>query len=124
MNLSGRHASVAQAGSRPFPSTQLHRAHELEVIVIGICEGRDPVGRLLSYVVGLANDFGAGRPELLEVSLDVLALDVEDEPAGSRVLAFDLVVRADRYPSTADLPSVIAPLRHGGLAEDLRVVIH
>src|SRR5438270_160344 len=62
-------------------------------------------------------------PELLKVPLDVLALDVEDEPAWRRVLALDLVVGADRYPSAADLPAVIAPLRHGGLAEDLRVVI-
>src|SRR5919197_1884261 len=102
---------------------QLHRAHELEVVVVGVGEGRDPVGRLLSDVVWLANDFGACSPELLKVPLYVLALDVEDEPARRRVLALYLVVGADRYPSAADLPAVIAPLRHGGVAEDLRVVI-
>src|SRR5207302_2776793 len=74
-------------------------------------------------VVWLANDFGACSPELLKVPLYVLALDVEDEPAWRRVLALDLVVGADRYPSASDLPAVIAPLRHGGLAEDLCVVI-
>src|SRR5437016_3130217 len=102
---------------------RLHRAHELEIVVVGIGEGRDPIGRLLSDVVWLANDFRACSPELLKVPLYVLALDVEDEPAWRRVLAFDLVVGADRYPSAADLPAVIAPIGHGGLAEDLGVVI-
>src|SRR5438309_11916744 len=108
---------------RATKGNRLHRAHELEVVVVGIGEGRDPIWRLLSDVVWLANDFGPCRPELLNVPLYVLALDVEDEPARRRVLALDLVVGADRYPSAADLPAVIATLRHGGLAEDLRVVI-
>src|SRR5256885_15032183 len=102
---------------------RLHRAHELEVVVVGIGEGCDPIGRLLSDVVWLANDFGASSPELLKVPLDVLALDVEDEPAWRRVLALDLVVGADRYPSAADLPAVIAPLRHGGAFEGPPVII-
>src|SRR5256885_12965138 len=62
----------------------LHRAHELEVVVVGIGEGRDPIGRLLADVVWLANDFGACSPELLKVPLYVLALDVEDERSEER----------------------------------------
>src|SRR5947208_15271115 len=72
----------------------LHRAHELEVVVVGIGEGRDPIGRLLSDVVWLANDFGPCSPELLKVPLDVLALGDEDEPAWRRVLALDFGVGA------------------------------
>src|SRR5437016_7296976 len=88
---------------------RLHRAHELEVVVVGIGEGRDPIGRLTSDVVWLADDFGACSPELLKVPLYVFALDVEDKPARRRVLALDLVMGANRYPSAADLPAVIAP---------------
>src|SRR5207237_10007030 len=108
---------------RATEGDRLHRAHELEVVVVGIGEGRDPIWRLLSDVVWLANDFGACSPELLKVPLYVDALDVEDEPAWRRVLALDLVVGAHRYPSASDLPAVIAPLRHGRLADDLRVVM-
>src|SRR5437667_1363754 len=102
---------------------RLHRAHELEVVVVGIGEGRDPIGRLTSDVVWLADDFGACSPELLKVPLYVFALDVEDKPARRRVLALDLVMGADRYPSAADLPAVIAPFRHGRLPGDLRLLI-
>src|SRR5438270_7000208 len=108
---------------RATKGNRLHRAHELEVVVVGIGEGRDPIWRLLSDVVWLANDFGACSPELLKVPLYVLALDVEDEPAWRRVLALDRVVGSDRYPSASDLPAVIATLRHGGLAVDLCLVI-
>src|SRR5687768_8325448 len=83
----------------------VERRHQLEVVVVRIGEGRDPHVGVLIEVVGLADDDRAGGLEAIEVALDVVAVDVPDQPSGMGVLAVDLAVRTDVDDAAADLPA-------------------
>src|SRR5438093_1128065 len=109
--------------SRRLARGHLHRADELEVVIVRIGECRDPRSRCLFEVVRLADDRRAGCLETLEIALDVGALDVPDDPARLRVLAVDLVVRPNRDATRPEGPADVAALVPAGLAEQLRVVV-
>src|SRR5919106_4012011 len=76
--------------------SRLHRARELEVVVVWVGEGGDEslVVRV-ARPVRLGDDRGAGRLETLEVTLHVRALDVPDDASRVRVLPRHLVVWPD-----------------------------
>src|SRR4029453_8903888 len=110
-------------------STPLHRADELEVVVVWVGERggghrgcRGSVARFGG--VGLLDDPRAGGLQLLEIALDVRGLDVPDDPARVRALALDLAVLAHGEPAGPDLPPGVAALAPGRSSEELRVVVH
>src|SRR6266545_4366744 len=102
---------------------RLHRADELEVVVVRVGERGDPRLGCLPWLVGLLDDLSSGSLEPFEVAFHVGGLDVPDHPPRVGVPALHLVVwdNADRAP--ADLPSAEASFFPGGLAEKPGVVL-
>src|SRR5437870_1262703 len=72
-----------------------HRAHELEIVVVGIGERGDPA-RAVAHLVGLADHRRAGRLEPLELTLHVGRLEPPDHAARLLIRALDLIVGSER----------------------------
>src|SRR6185436_745229 len=81
---------------------RIHRAHQLEVVVVQVGERRDRRARGAFELVRLGDDDRTGRLQPLELALDVLGLDVPDQPPRGRVLALDLGVGPDRHEALAE----------------------
>src|SRR5262245_53070498 len=119
---------ISTPGRRSAPGRgslagRLHRAHDLEVVAVGIRERGDLALWVLSGVVRRHHHGRAGRLEPFELARDVGRLHVPDDPTGRRVLALDLIVRADGEPAGADLPALEVASLPPGLVEQLGVVV-
>ena len=105
------------------PLRRLHRAHELEVVVVGVGERRDRrvIGAL--EAVRLGDDDRPGGLEALEVGLDVLARDIPDDPTRIGVSSRDLVVWPDRDESSLAVDRSMTPLARVDHAEPVALGI-
>src|SRR2546428_3280276 len=108
---------------RSCPSRDLHRAHELKVVVVRIGERGDPHVLAFVRLIGLLHHACPSSPELFELALHIPFLDVPDHTPRFSVLPLDLIVRANGHRATAELPSEIAALVPGRLTEKLRVIV-
>src|ERR1019366_6524908 len=111
--------SVAELMAGPVgQSSHRHWAEELEVVVVGVGEGRDRRAGLAFELVGRGDHDCSGALQALEVARDVLGLEVPDQPARGCVLALDLGVRPDHDEARAQLPPRVCAIREARLAED------
>src|ERR1700674_5153639 len=107
-----------------WPRLHRHRAHELEVVAVGVGGGGDPGFGRPVRLVRLADHGCAGSLEAFEVALHVAALEVPEQPSRLHVAALDLVMRPDGHEAGAHLPAAVPPLAPSRRAEELRVIAH